>query len=460
MKKFNVISNNENENLKSFYGELKLLSEKKGLQQKVELWILNDINTANNWRFENLEEHRQLFAETPILIAYVDGKIGDGHNFTHKYNNDGTEFESFISPTAERIVGYFKNESDIRIEIKDEKKWIVGTGWIWQWYAQELVVKLKKQEYEGMSVSVEALIEEKHMDGNIEVFTKYQILGTTILGDDVPPAVRGANIKVLSELGIKQIRKETLRVASIYQDNDINNPQNIKLKGEAKKMEKKDIQELFPDFKILGIKDKTVALLSLDKNEFFIATIQKDGDNFKECEKTLIKDSAFLGTPNNAIEISLNEILDSSTQQIKELSLSLEEKNKDIEELKKQINVLQAQELCRRKDSVKASIKNRLTEIKSHSAIDFCDDEFADLLTEEKIAEFITKEDKKGNFIGEQVAQNEVDSRCMNKILAQTTSTNNMQKKVFAWEILDNKKNYNEVGNIDSSINRLSKING
>ena len=202
--------------LVSFTGSLRELAEGEGLLQKVEVMLLNDEINRNNWRYLNLEEHRKLFADTPLLVAYKGKKVGDGHNFDEVRNPDGTVTASFMSATAERIVGWFKSESDIRMETIGNKTWIVGIGYIWKWYAQELVAKLRGQgrANDGMAVSIETLIDEMHIDGKTEVYTKYQVLGTTILGDDVAPAVKDAAIRALSAIGTTGIRELTLRVAA------------------------------------------------------------------------------------------------------------------------------------------------------------------------------------------------------------------------------------------------------
>ena len=56
-------------------GRLKLLSEEKGWLQKVEVWLLSEGVNRNNWDYQNLDEHRHLFAMTPILCAYAGDKI-------------------------------------------------------------------------------------------------------------------------------------------------------------------------------------------------------------------------------------------------------------------------------------------------------------------------------------------------------------------------------------------------
>ena len=61
MSKFKTITEN-GKTYNSFIGKLKILAEKDGWRQKAELWLLNDITNNNDWRYERLEEHKNLFA--------------------------------------------------------------------------------------------------------------------------------------------------------------------------------------------------------------------------------------------------------------------------------------------------------------------------------------------------------------------------------------------------------------
>ena len=95
-------------------GELRLLSQQSAKKVAVELWLLNDATTENGWRYEKLREHMGKFATTPILIAYVGSKIGDGHNFSEEKNPiTGEVSPSFMDATAERIVGFFEKKEDV-----------------------------------------------------------------------------------------------------------------------------------------------------------------------------------------------------------------------------------------------------------------------------------------------------------------------------------------------------------
>ena len=104
-------------------GELRVLWQVNEYLYDVELWLLNAEVNRNKWKFINLEEHRALFAGTPILIAYINkgAGIGDGHNFELRRDpKTGKERPSFTAETAERIVGSLSDDPrDIRLEERD-----------------------------------------------------------------------------------------------------------------------------------------------------------------------------------------------------------------------------------------------------------------------------------------------------------------------------------------------------
>lgn len=430
--------------LVSFIGEIKVLAETKEWYQKVELWLLNDETNRNNWRYENLDAHKHLFAGTPILVAYVGNKIGDGHNFTKVRNPDGSTTASFISATAERIVGYFKQDSDIRIEMKDGKKWIVGTGYIWKWYAQELVAKLKEQGLEGMPISIETLIDEKkmYMDGSTEVYPKWQVLGTTILGLDVAPAVADANIRALSALGSKEVREITLRVASEQQEKaKQNNPQKeVKnQKGVKKPMLKaKDLETKFPDFTVLAVNGKNVALLSKTGIPA-ISTAEKNGDEIIIGAKTEVAVNAVFGAGDNLVEVPLDTIIEQLNAKIVELETEAAKEKKEKETALNALEAMQKAEKARRQSAVKEAIKNHLAEIKANTGADISENECDSLMTDEKIAEYSECIDKDGNFCGDVQACKDLDMLCMQKLVEAGKMKNNANKSKYAWDIAKDK---------------------
>ena len=454
MSKFKTIQIEESK-LKSFNGELKILAQQDGLKQKVELWLLNDITNNNDWRYERLEEHRKLFAETPILVAYVRGKVGDGHNFEEINNPDGSVTASFMSSTAERIVGFFKDENDIRIEERDGKKWVVGVGWIWQWYAQELVEKLKRQGLEGMSVSIETLVNEGYMDGTTEVFTKYQILGTTILGDDVKPAVTDANIRALSALGVDEIKKQTLRVASKYEEQKTN-PQK-KLKEKKVTMKPKDLKNNFKGFKVLAVEGEKVALLSADKGEAFVSTVVKDNGEIIEGVKNAVNATVVFGEGENEMRIALDAITEEQNAEIAELTAKLKDCQEGKEAVEKSLKAMQDAEKARRRAAVKQAIKEQLEKNRANNDADIAENECDDLMTDEMVDKYSEMEED-GKFVGEDKARNDVDSRCMAKIREFNEHKANQLKKTYAWEIAKGEKKRNEAtDDVQSLIEKFGK---
>lgn len=442
----------------SFIGELKMLAETKDWYQKVELWLLNDITNRNNWRYERLDEHKKLFAGTPILVAYVGNNVGDGHNFEEVRNADGSVTASFMSATAERVVGYFKDDSNIRIEVKDGQKWIVGTGYIWKWYAQELVAKLKKQGIEGMPISIETLVDEMYMDGTTEVFTKWQVLGTTILGLNVAPAVADANIRALSAIGSKEVREMTLRVASAQQqqaEKENKNPQNKKnQKGVTNTMKVKDLENKFPNFTVLAVNGKNVALLS-DKGVPYISTAEKNGEEIAVGLTTEIAVNACFGDGEDSVKVPVDLITEKLNAEIIKLKTELEKANGEKTTAMNALEAMQKAEKARRINAVKEAIKKHLAEIKANTGADIDDNECDDLMTDEKLEEYSECEDKAGAFCGEERACKDVDARCMTKIIEAGKAKQNAQKNKFAWNDIKKNSATEEESDIEKLINKF-----
>lgn len=238
------------QNYRQFDGELRVLQGRNPLFYDVEIWLLNNITNRNGWRYENLAEHLPKFAGTPLLVAYTNGgtQVGDGHNFRLAPDPESGELlPTFTDANAERIVGAIsENSAEIRMEERDGNTWIVGRGKLWKWYARELVEKIRRDARQGrsMSVSIETLVNESHMDGNVEVETSYEILGTTILGDHVQPAVADARIKALQALQ-GDFKTLKLRAASLSAENTFKpNPNTKGVKTIVKILTKNQIKAL------------------------------------------------------------------------------------------------------------------------------------------------------------------------------------------------------------------------
>lgn len=453
--------------LVSFTGSLRVLSEGEGLLQKVEVMLLNDEVNRNNWRYLNLEEHRKLFVDTPLLVAYKGKKVGDGHNFDEVRNPDGTVTASFMSATAERIVGWFKSESDIRMETIGNKTWIVGIGYIWKWYAQELVAKLRGQgrANDGMAVSIETLIDEMHMDGKTEVYTKYQVLGTTILGDDVAPAVKDAAIRALSAIGTTGIRELTLRVASANpqptEESETDNGSEGK-PGPVKNKEKtlmnsklnKELAALFPDFRFISATENSVALCSAE-GDFYRVPYSVENGQIIPGAKTVVNAVVVLGEGDEAISLPLDDLRNEDKAKIESLTAKLNEAEKKAADAEEKNKTLETRETARRLKSVKDAINARYAEIcESTDGAEVCKESVDALLTEGKLASYAAKEDENGEFCGNEIARRDVDAICMEAVISAGKKAKENAAHRYAFDF---PANSGESGDsIDALIGRMS----
>ena len=434
--------------LASFSGSLRVLSESEGMLQKVEVMLLNSDVNRNNWQYLNLAEHRHLFADTPLLVAYKGKQVGDGHNFDEVRNPDGTVTASFMSATAERVVGWFKSESDIRLETIDNKEWIVGTGYIWKWYAQELVAKLRGQGREngGMAVSIETLIDEMHMDGDTEVYTKYQILGTTILGDDVAPAVVDAGIRALSAIGTAEIRKMTLRVASANpqsladsennrgEDDKSGSNDNRKGKMLMNSIRKKELSELFSDYRFIAADENSVTLCSAE-GDFYRVPYDVDNGKVVPGAKVSVNAVVVIGEGETSVSVPVADVRGEDLQEIKDLKEKLNKAEEERSTALKTLEDMRKQETERRKEACRNAIENCFNEFKESCDADFDEKLCEEFLTDEKLCEYAEME-KDGKFCGDAAAVRDVSAKCAKvmKDAAKEKKARENAKKTYAFD--------------------------
>lgn len=459
MSKFKTV--NSTGKIVSFQGQLRLLAEKNGWLQRVEVRLLNSDLNRNGWIYQNLDEHRHLFAKTPLLCAYVGDKVGDGHNFSmRKDEKEGKEVPDFTAPDAERIVGYFANDEDIRIEYIDGKKWIVGVGTIFSWYNRQLVEKLKERG--ELSVSIETLIDEMHYEGKTEVFTKYQILGTTILNEKVNPAVVGANIKTLQFKG--DIQEFTMRVAS-FDEQQLGLPnmsrnstknQNSE-KGVTRTMAKvrkiDDLRSLFPNHTVLGVNGQSVALLN-EKGRCCSYTFQENENTVVPERIEEIAVNSVFGEGENAINISAEELVGSVQAQLNSTKTALDKATAENAELTAKINAMTEAERLRRRKAVETAIRMRVRQLKETSGCDIADNICDDMLTDEALNEYADMEDKNGAFCGDAKAIEKVSARCMDKVCEANIARKNSVKELFPFEKQLNGEE--EETGIDRELNNLT----
>ena len=392
----------------SFTGKLRVLSKEDEFLYRVEVWLLNSEVNRNNWQYLNLDEHRKLFVDTPILVAYPGGgKVGDGHNFRMRTDVNGEQYASFTDPTAERIVGWFKNDADIRIEEKDGVRWIVGNGTIWAYYARELADMLTEQGAEGMDVSIETLVDSYEVKNGVEVFDKYQILGTTILGRGVSPAVAGAHIRAASL--DEDLKNFKLRVAS-YMETAKDSKKGKMKRMAFNKVQLEALDKKFNGYSVVGTSEdgKHIALLSDADNCFYSYVFNGEEEIVEANIKPLtLNAEADFGED---VKVALDAVSVYASK-IKALEEKAEDAEKRAEDAEKECEELKEKENGRRNKAVVAAIKALLAEYNADAEEAMDEKECADIVEDAEKGEFSECENADGEFCGEEKACELVKAR-------------------------------------------------
>jgi hypothetical protein len=405
-------------------GEIRVLSGKiRFLQRKgdylfpVEIWLLNDLINRNNWRYEDVEGNAKKFVGLPILTAYLnEGKrpadIGDGHNFTYETDENGDPAPSFTGATDERIVGALSDDpADLRVERKDGAVWVVGIGNIFAWYAKELVKKLEEYAEQGreIPVSIETLVSRSRMEGRVEVEEEYEILGVTILGDHVTPAVAGARIAALNSMG-NELKELKMRAAS-YAEQPKTENKGVRTLSAYTKKQCEELQARVNGWRVLAAVE--------DENGVHIALCDADY-NFARCDLANADDP--IVTKNfvscaATLDFGIGEIVDISDVFSGALKVAeeLASAKATITERDNQIKAMQDAENKRRvkaaKDVAVATLaavnKNRREKIADNAIKEICDEIEGGCYT--------AMTDKEGQWCGDKAVENAVYAVCGKK---------------------------------------------
>ena len=268
-------------------GELRVLQRLNRYEFAFEADILRDGPVqGGRWVFNNLAENYQTFAGRPVLVAYIGSKIGDGHNARERIDPEtGESYRSFTDATAERIVGAISDDpEDLTLVEKSGSMWVQVKGILWSAYAPELVEKIVRTG--RMDVSIEADVFEIREEDGKEVYDSWAGIGLTILGDDVDPAVPGANIRALAEMQ-EEFESMKLRVASLVQEDKVTTkPKTMNKKDVSNhmiftKQQIKALQERFEGYRVLAAiqKDGYIRVMLLRAKDHTFCTVKLESEN-------------------------------------------------------------------------------------------------------------------------------------------------------------------------------------
>lgn len=451
---------------------IKILREISPYKFEVEVKVMRNGVNENKWDFQNIADYYKTFAGAPILIAYVRGRVGDGHNSDTKTDlKTGRTYQSYTSDTAERAVGHLSvNELDMRLENDGAYTWLIAKGVIWRYYAKELVDKIERLGEMNVSAEINSL--DEHVNNGITEITRWAGMGVTILGDGVAPAIPGSNIKELAAYRT-QLNEIKQYVASLEARQGDPEPQkNTKKTGVKTKMsENKALAKMlaakFPNFKVLAF-DETgdrVCLMSKDDCEIYAYAFDEADNGEVNAERirpaTL---SATVDFSGEAIDVSAEKIYDELTERNKNLSARVESLEKDVAELTESIKTMNETEKARRINAAKAAAKRQLADINANRDDEDEIDEACinGVIESAENGEFNECVDENGQWTGEEKACSAVRDIAMQKQMeldkAKQEKRVNSISKNYVFEKL-NGKNMNTENSLEALYDRLEKSN-
>ena len=486
----------ENEKHQEFVGKLKVMDTANPKIYRVQIMALNSEVNRNGWQYIHLEEHLNEFRDIPILTAYVMGGqvIGDGHNYNMKRDKNGEEYPSFTASDAERIVGWVPKDANIRIENIDGIDWVVVDANIWRWYAKELVDQIAIQ---GSSwVSIETLVLEEHKGENgVDIEEKYLVLGVTILGNGVEPAVAGANIRTLSELSeLRSNQAENILKAASYakpeenpmeddpddDPDDVDEPeddssetlQNNEQKGVKKVMtylSRKELAELgkkFPEFKVLAAVQAEdgairVCLMAKDASTSVYKMDSMDDTIVPEkFRRAVAKVNFVLGEDCDNAEIDACEMTEEMASEVAEACDNAKKLEAQLNAANERIKAMETAERTRRVQAAKDKAKAVLNGLNANrKAKERFEDSILDSINADIDAgKYTEKVNADGLWIGDAEVERDVSFLCMNAQKEMDRKAKEASESVFADTRFLNNHNDDAPDGIDSLLSELDKI--
>ena len=296
-----------------------------------------------------------------------------------------------------------------------------------------------------------------HMDGDTEVYTKYVILGTTILGRGVTPAVAGAHIRANSlREGLEELK---VRVAAYEEEK-----QNKHIERRSRRMNKRqiaDVQAKFPDHRVLCASEDGmhVALLSKD----CVVCMY----NFAEGETTVVPERisacnasiSFEVGEEESITMGLNELAESLISENEDLAAQLNSANEAKAAAEQRVNELIEAENKRRVQSVKDALKAKFMEFNAGVEPDERADEslLCGITASAESGAFTDCKNEAGEWNGAEKACAELLAKCTEKMLSvkrEKVERENAQS-VIVWDRV--KKNSGNGNGIEGLVSRVNK---
>lgn len=478
----------EIEKHREFVGQLKVMDTANPKIYRVQIMALNSEVNRNGWQYINLEQHLGEFRDIPILTAYVMGGqvVGDGHNYNMKRDpKTGEEYASFTASDAERIVGWVPKDANVRIENINGIDWVVLDAAIWRWYAKELVDQIARQG-SNTAVSIETLVtDERQGENGVDIEEKYLVLGITILGNGVEPAVAGANIRTLSELSeLRSNMAENILKAASYakpeespkedehhEESSEPTLQNNETKGVKRAMtyfSRKELAELgkkFPDHKVLAAVQAEdgairVCLMAKDASTSVYKMDSMDDTIVPEkFRRAVAKVNFILGEDCDNAEIDACEMTEEMAAEVAEACDNAKKLEAQLNAAKERIQAMETAEKARRVLAAKAAAKAALDSMNANRQAKAKFDEaiLNSINADIDAGKYTEKVNADGLWIGDKEVEMCVKAACADAQSEMDRKAREASETTFATERFLNHKDDAPDG-IESLLSGLDKI--
>ena len=433
--------------LRTLTGKLKVLNRSGNYLFPVELWMLNDLKNRNDWLYEGVEQSAKKFLGKPILTAYVGGKVGDGHNFRYEEDESGDPAPSFTGATDERIVGSISEDAgDVRTEKADGATWVVGIGTIFAWYAKEVVQKLREYAEQGreIPVSIETLVSKSRMENGVEIEEEYEILGVTILGDHVTPAVAGARIAALNSMGSK-FRELKMRAASYAKEKTEQKGMSDLTKYTKKQCEA--LQERITGWKVLSAaEDENGLHIALRNDKYDLAKCDLTSADDPITDKKIVPCAALVDFGFGAVDVS--DVLTAARDNETRLNESIAAKDATIAERDNQIKAMTDAENVRRVNAAKETAKETLAKFNANREEKIADSAIKEVCDKIEGGCYTAMTDEKGQWCGNKAVENDVYAVCAKSVMESDAAAKHRNSATFTYGRTGEKHNATGVADL------------
>lgn len=416
-------------------GTLKVMQRLNEYEFGVELWVIREGENNNRWSYQNLRDYYKTFIGQPILIAYVGQQVGDGHNMSKRRDpKTGEEYYSFMDGTAERIVGTLsEDERDFTLVERDGHTWLKAKGRLFEFYAPELVQKIRRQG--TMEVSAETNVTESHKEGDVDVFTKWSGIGVTILGDRVNPAIPGASIAKLAAMQ-EEFKSLKLKAASLHTAAEGSGKINKKgLKRSMNKQMMESVQTKFPNHKLIALSKDGMSVGLLDASGNLFSYTFNAEDNGEVMESRIAPCAAHIVLSAGEVELNADvaDVVAYTVAAAKTENGEIKQLSEELNAAKEQIRAMQEAESKRRLSVCKATAKATLEAFNANRKEKLSEDALKDINENIESGVYANSCDKDGAWLGEKMVRSAVLAVCGEAVMEADRKAAESRKSAFAW---------------------------